>query len=136
MQLTTQEKTDLYKSINNLCLKADTHAFKGSQPPEVIPLIVNELEIAKDKVICDVQTILDRKLRLSTFTEDEAKVLLHNLTNTYGVYKVLHILTTVVTNKCSTEYSNNLEAVIHRDLVSLQSAMESMQLNHPIRQLK
>jgi len=65
-------------------------------------------------------------------TEEHQKVLAE-MCRLYGTYKVTKALAESAKNVCRTEYADNEEAVIHRDAVTLDAAVQSMKLNHPLR---
>jgi hypothetical protein len=64
---------------------------------------------------------------------EEHKKTLAELCHYYGHYKVMQALAENAQLVCRTDYANNEEAVVHRDAVSLEAAVQHMKGNHFLR---
>ena len=57
------------------------------------------------------------------------------IAGSYGTYCVITTLFEMAKHKAATDYANNPDAVIHRDVATLEPVMEQLKLNHPLRML-
>ncbi len=61
---------------------------------------------------------------------------LQAIARSYGTACVVTALYEMASKEAETDYANNPDAVIHRDVVTLKQAVEDLKLNHPLRMLE
>lgn len=63
----------------------------------------------------------------------DEKLAIKKLHKSYGVYGALRLLLQSCRESCLEDYSGNPEAVIHRDVATLEAAEIEMRANHFLR---
>lgn len=61
---------------------------------------------------------------------------LQAIAGSYGTACVITTLYNMALVKAATDYANNPDAVIHRDVATLGPAIEQLKLNHPLRMVQ
>lgn len=61
---------------------------------------------------------------------------LRAIAHSYGTACAVTTLYEMASKAAATDYANNPDAVIHRDVATLKQAVEDLKLNHPLRMLE
>lgn len=67
------------------------------------------------------------------YDRDEAAEILHSLCRSYGAFEVLVMLKNTVEVSASVDFHDNPNAVIHKDLITLEMAVADGMNNHVLR---